>query len=78
MDSNKIVRGILVGVLGVLAVFGGTYLRQVVVDHGQFVIPTKEAIIAGVTGVVIGYFAPSAEDRKKNRENVAKRFKGDK
>ena len=71
-SQQRIIRGIATCVAGVLAVLAGTYIRQVMIDGGSYVLPTTELVIAAVVGLVIGYLAPTPEEAKRNRENLFK------
>ena len=48
----------------------GFYIKQVLIGGGQYAPDILEVVIGGVVGAAVGFLAPDADQRKKNRENL--------
>ena len=71
--QRRIIRAITTAVAAFLAILVGTYIKQVLLDGGAYNPGFVEAIGMALVCAVIGYFAPSPEQAKKNRENLFKK-----
>ena len=67
---KRILRAIGVCVLGIVAMLAGFYIKQVLIGGGQYAPDIPEVVIGGVVGAAVGFLAPDADQRKKNRENL--------
>lgn len=68
--QKRILRAVGVCVLGVVAVLAALYIKQVLIGGGHYAPDVSEVVIGGVVGAVVGFLAPDADQRKKNRDNL--------
>ena len=74
---NKVLRAILSAV-GVFAIILAIRYLKAKIGGGAFNPDWVTTIGLSVLGGVLSVFGPSAEQRKKNREELANKFKGKK
>lgn len=71
--QKRIIRAIGTAIAGTVAVLVGLYAKQVLLDGGTYNPGLFEPISAAVVCLVIGFFAPTPEQAKKNREKLLKK-----
>lgn len=71
---NPVIRGVLSGVAIFAIVIAAQYLKSAIWKT-TFDPNWGEAVLLAVIGGVLTVFGPNAAQRKKNREELAKRFK---
>ena len=74
---NKILRAFLTAV-GVFALLLVIFYLKAKISGGAFNPNWETTAVLSVLGGVLSVFGPNAEQRKKNREDLANKFKGKK
>ena len=72
--TNRVVRAIGLALFTFVIVLIIGYIRNLIVGGGPYVPNWTETIIITIAVGLIGYFGPTAEERKQNRQNAKDKF----
>ena len=75
MDSKKILKALGNAILCFAITVGLQYVRQVFIEHGQFVFSWVGPTITFVLVFVLILFGPDAAQRRQNRKDLADKFR---